>query len=221
LLYEDLPGLARGRRLDRQEHRYTRTIRGHKEPRTVALAGLGQFASWPSFVEAAAEHGIAAPRLWACLVWERAPADQPLAEAGALVSTRDWAQPWAAFQAYRGRRAIEDDAFRELKEGWGLERQPWGRQGATIRGRVTLTLLAYNTAQLYRTRGGQRLADKGIRRLRRLHRHELGAAPVVLYLDGRYGVFALEEVLAFLGAPVRESLRPAPRPPRAAPPGAP
>jgi Transposase DDE domain len=221
LLYDDLQGLARGQRLVWREHRYLRTVRGHKEQRTVALAGVGQFDSWPSFVEAAAGYGAPDARLWACLVWERAPMDQPLDEAEALVSTRDWAQPWAAFQAYRDRWTIEDDTFRELKEGWGLERQPWGTRGTTIRGRVTLTLLAFNTAQLYRTQGGQRLADKGIRRLRQLHRRELGTAPVVLYLDDRYGVFALEDVLALLGAPVQESLRPAPRPPRASTPSSP
>lgn len=217
LLYEDLQGLARSKRLTWQEHRYLRTVRGHKEQRTVALAGMGHFDSWPSFVAAAAEYGIVAAQLWACLVWERAPTEQPLAEAGALVSTREWGQPWAAFQTYRDRWRIEDDTFRELKEGWGLERQQWGTQATTVRGRVALTILAFNTAQLYRTQVGLHLADKGIRRLRHMHRRELGAAPVVLYLDGRYGVFALEEVLALLGAPVQESLRPAPRLPRAAP----
>lgn len=210
LLYEDLSGLAAGQRLTWREHRYTRTIRGHKEQRTVALAGAGQLDSWPSFCAAAAEHGAPEARLWACLIRERAPVDQPLGEAGALVSTREWAHPWAAFQAYRGRWAVEDDTFRELKEGWGLERQPWGAQHQTVRGRVTLTLLAFNTAQLYRTRGGQRLADKGIRRLRQLHRRELGTAPVVIYLAGCYGVFALEDLLALLGLPVRASLLPQP-----------
>jgi hypothetical protein len=210
LLYEDLQGLAAGGCLPWQAHRYTRTIRGRKERRTVALAGVGRLDSWPSFVAAAVEYGVPDARLWACLIRERAPEDQPLAEAGALVSTREWPQPWAAFQAYRGRWTIEDDTFRELKEGWGLERQPWGQRHATVRGRVTLTLLAFNTAQLYRMRGGQRLADKGIRRLRQLHRRALGAAPVVVYLDGRYGVFAVEEVFALLGAPVRSSLLPRP-----------
>jgi len=124
------------------------------------------------------------------------------------VSTRDWPQPWAAFQAYRERWTIEDDTLRERKEGWGLERQPWGLRHEAIRGRVTLTLLAFNTAQLYRTQAGQRLAGTGIRRLRRLYRRELGTAPVVVYLDGRYGVFAVEEVFALLGAPVRASLLP-------------
>jgi hypothetical protein len=208
LLYEDLQGLAAGRRLPWHEHRYTRTVRGRKEQRTVALAGVGQLDSWPSYLAAAAEHGAPEARLWACLVRERAPTDQPLAEAEALVSTREWARPWAAFQAYRGRWTIEDDTFRELKEGWGLERQPWGARHETVRGRVALTVLAFNTAQLYRARGGQQLADKGIRRLRQLHRRELGAAPVVVYLAGCYGVFAVEEVFALLGAPVRASLLP-------------
>ena len=114
----------------------------------------------------------------------------------------------------RDRWVIEDDTFRELKEGWGLERAQWGTQSNTVHGRVTLTLLAFNTAQLYRTQGGQRLADTGIRRLRQLHQRDLGAAPVVLYRDGCYGVFALEDVLALLGAPVQQSLRPNPRPAR-------
>jgi Transposase DDE domain len=208
LLYEDLQGLAAGRCLTWREQRYTRTVRGRKERRTVALAGAGHLDSWPSFLAAAAEYGAPDARLWACLIRERAPQDRPLAEAEALVSTRDWPQPWPAFQAYRGRWVIEDDTFRELKEGWGLERQPWGARHETVRGRVALTLLAFNTAQLYRTQGGRRLADKGIRRLRQLHRRELGAAPVVVYLGGRYGVFAVEEVFALLGAPVRASLRP-------------
>src|SRR3954451_10646170 len=195
LLYADVQGRAASGRLTWQEHRYIRTVRGHKERRTVALAGSGAFETWPSFMEAAAGYGAPAARLWACLVRERAPADQPRAEAGALVSTRAWSQPQAAFLAYRDRWAIEDDTFRELKEGWGLERAPWGTLSNAVHGRVTLTLLAFNTAQLYRTQGGQRLADKGIRRLRQLHRRDLGAAPVVVYLEGCYGVFALEEVL--------------------------
>jgi len=214
LLYQDVQGLAASGRLAWQEHRYIRTVRGHKERRTVALVGTGDFESWPSFMAAAASYDAPAARLWACLAWERAPADRPLAEAVALVSTRAWSQPQAAFLAYRDRWVIEDDTFRERKEGWGLERAPWGTQRNTVHGRVTLTLLAFNTVQIYRTQGGKRLADKGLRRLRQLHQHDRGAAPVVVYLDGCSGVFALEEVLAVLGAPVQQSLRPNPRPAR-------
>ena len=125
-----------------------------------------------------------------------------------LVSTRRWRDGFAALQAYRPRWHIEDDTYRELKEGWGLEKQHWGRDLAAAIGRVTLTCLAFNTAQVYRLQAGQQLASVGIRRLRRLRQRELGNAPAVIYLAGCYGVFALEELLRLLGAPVRESLLP-------------
>ena len=110
--------------------------------------------------------------------------------------------------AYRPRWHIEDDTYRELKEGWGLEKQRWGRDVAAALGRITLTCLAFNTAQVYRLRAGQQLATVAIRRLRRLRQRELGNAPAVIYLAGCYGVFALEELLRLLGSPVRESLLP-------------
>jgi hypothetical protein len=98
----------------------------------------------------------------------------------ALVSTRSWQHGFAALRAYRPRWHIEDDIYRELKEGWGLEKQHWGRD----------------------------LAAVAIRRLRRLRQRELGNAPAVIYLAGCYGVFALEELLNLLGTPARESLLP-------------
>lgn len=95
-----------------------------------------------------------------------------------------------------------------MKEGWGLEQQRWGRDAEAARGRVTLTCLAFNTAQVYRTQAGERLAKKGIRRLRREYRRELGAAPVVVYVARCYAVLSVEELLAALGRPVQESLLP-------------
>jgi hypothetical protein len=111
--------------------------------------------------------------------------------------------------AFRPRWHIEDDAYRELKEGWGLEKQRWGHDVAAALGRTTLTCLAFNTAQVYRLQAGERLATMAIRRLRRLRQRELGNAPAVIYLAGCYGVFALEELLSLLGTTVRESLLPA------------
>ncbi len=125
-----------------------------------------------------------------------------------LVSTRRWPNGFAALQAFRPRWHIEDDTYRELKEGWGLEQQHWGRDLAAAIGRVTLTCLAFNTAQVYRLRAGEHLAAMAIRRLRRLRQRELGNAPAVIYLAGCYGVFALEELLSLLGTPARESLLP-------------
>jgi hypothetical protein len=102
----------------------------------------------------------------------------------ALVSTRSFRDGFAAFQAFRPRWHIEDDAYRELKEGWGLEKQHWGRDFAAVLGRTTLTCLAFNTAQVSRLQAGARLAALAIRRLRRLRQRELGTAPAVIYVAG-------------------------------------
>jgi len=125
------------------------------------------------------------------------------------VSTRGWQDGFAALQAFRPRWHSEDDAYRELKEGWGLEKQRWGRDLAAAVGRATLTCLAFNTAQVYRLQAAQRLAAVAIRRLRRLRQPELGNAPTVIYVAGCDGVFALEDLLSLLGTPPRESLLPA------------
>lgn len=210
-LYADLVGLATTGHLAWTSHRYTRTMQGHKHLRTVEVASVGALTSWDSFVAAAGEYGVRDATLWACLIREVAPTPQPVEEAYALVSTRTWPDGFAALQAFRPRWHVENDTYRELKEGWGLESQRWGRDVAIARGRLTLTALAFNTVQVYRSRAGERLAQQGIRRLRQRYRPELGTAPAVIYLGDCYAVLALEELLAVLGAPVRDSLLPAPR----------
>src|SRR5205807_8590342 len=155
--------------------------------------------------------GIPDASLLACLIRDVTTEETAAKLPRALVSTREYADGFAALQAFRPRWHIEDDGFRELKEGWGLEQQRWGRDFAAALGRTTLTCLAFNTAQVYRLQAGERLASVAIRRLRRLRQRELGTAPAVIYLAGCYGVFALEELLGLLGAPARESLLPAVR----------
>src|SRR3989442_2210597 len=110
--------------------------------------------------------------------------------------------------AFRPRWHSEDDTYRELKEGWGLEKQRWGRDFVAALGRTTLTCLAFNTAQVYRLQAGERLAAMAIRRLRRQRQRELGSAPAVLYVAGCYGVLSLEELLEVLGSSPPERLLP-------------
>jgi hypothetical protein len=210
-------------------HRYTRTVQGHKALRTVEAAAAAELRHWESFRTAAHSHGADDPTLWVGFIRDvtpepplaaapSAPPDQPSPPTSpapepplALVSTRAWPSGFAAYQAYRPRWHIENDQFRELKEGWDLERQRWGRDASVALARLTLTCLAFNTAQLYRTRQGAALADRAIRRLRRATRSSLGSAPAVIYLNGCYAVFSLEELLAILGRPARDSLLPLPR----------
>jgi hypothetical protein len=209
LLYQDLKGLADGHLIDWTHHRYLRTIQGHKQVREVEVTAAGELTSWEGFTEAAARYGVPGASLWACLIRDVTTEESTAEPPRALVSTRGFSDGFAALQAFRPRWHIEDDTYRELKEGWGLEKQHWGRDFAAALGRTTLTCLAFNTAQVYRLRAGEQLAGVAIRRLRRRHQRELGAAPAVIYLAGCYGVFSLEELLHLLGTPPRESLLPA------------
>jgi hypothetical protein len=208
LMYADASGLARRGLLEWTRHRYVRTIRGHKQMRTVDVAAVGELTSWDSFVEAARRHGVSDPSLWVALVREVAPRERPLEECWALVSTRRFADGYAALQAFRPRWHIENDGYRELKEGFGLEEQRWGRDAAVAHGRTALTILAFNTARVYRSRGGRRLAGLGIRRLRRRSQPELGPSPVVIFLEDCYAVLAVEELLSLVGLPVQQGLLP-------------
>ena len=208
LLYQDLQGLALGQLIDWTHHRYLRTIQGHKQVREVEVTAAAELTSWESFTEKAASYGVPNASLWACLIRDVTTQETAAEAPRALVSTRSFADGFAALQAFRPRWHIEDDAYRELKEGWGLEQQRWGRDVAAALGRTTLTCLAFNTAQVYRLQAGERLAAMAIRRLRRQRQRELGSAPAVLYVAGCYGVFSLEELLEVLGSAPRESLLP-------------
>lgn len=212
-IHRDLQGLAHTGMLKFRRHSYVRAIQGHKQRRTLDISALQATTSWHSFVEAARAYGDENPYLWACLICPVNPSD-PDDKPWTLVSTRPWSSGVAAFQAFRPRWHIENDTYRELKEGWRLEAQRWGRDLAVQQGRVTLTCLAFNTAQVYLSRSGGHLAARGIRRLRRHYRRQLGAAPVVIYIGRAYAVLPVEALLDIVGLPVRQSLLPAIHPTR-------
>jgi len=123
LLYQDLQGLAHGQLIDWTQHRYLRTIQGHKQLRTVEVTAAGELTSWDGFTEAAASSGVPDASLWACLIRDVTTQALAAEPPRALVSTREFSDGFAALQAFRPRWHIEDDAYRELKEGWGLEKQ--------------------------------------------------------------------------------------------------
>lgn len=219
-MFSDLLGMARRGLLSWTRHRYVRTIRGRKQMRTVEVAAVGDLTSWDSFVAAARGYGEPEPRLWGCVIREIAPTDQAWEDVQVLVSTRRWANGFAALQGFRPRWHIENDGYRELKEGFGLEQQRWGRDAAAAHCRTTLTILAFNTAQVYRRRGGAKLAQQGIRRLRRQSRKQLGPSPAVIFYQECYAVLSLEELLEAVGVDVQQGLLPkiAPKSPAAQPP---
>jgi Transposase DDE domain len=142
LLYQDVLGLADAQLIEWTHHRYVRTVQGHKHIREVEVTAAGELTSWDGFTEAAATYDALDATLWACLIRDVTTPEAAQEPPIALVSMRTWQHGFAALQAYRPRWHIEDDTYRELKEGWGLEKQRWGRDLAAARGRITLTCLA-------------------------------------------------------------------------------
>src|SRR5437868_14903475 len=116
LLYQDLQGLAAGQLIDWSHHRYLRTIAGHKQVREVEVTAAGELTSWDGFTERAASYGVVDASLGACLIRDVTTADLAAEALRALVSTRRFADGFAALQAFRPRWHIEDDTYRELKE---------------------------------------------------------------------------------------------------------
>ena len=96
LIYQDLKGLADGQLLDWTHHRYVRTIQGHKQVREVEVTAAGALTSWEGFTEAAARYGRADASLWACLIHDVTTPDLATEPPRALVSTRSFADGFAA-----------------------------------------------------------------------------------------------------------------------------
>lgn len=206
-MHHDLLGLAEGGLLHFHRHSYVRVISGHKQRRTLEMGCQDGLTSWDSFMKAAREHGAPSPSLWGCLI-RPVEGDDPEAHTFTLVSTRPWSCGPAAYQAFRPRWHIENDAYRELKEGWRLEAQLWGRDLPIHVARIALTCLAFNTAQTYLSRAGKNVAAQGIRRLRSFYWPQLGHSPVVIYIGRYYAVLPVEKLLETVGFSVRRTLRP-------------
>jgi hypothetical protein len=207
LLYQDLEGLVRGGLVAWDEHRETRWVGGHQEQRRVGVASSSDLTSWEGYMEAARSLGAQQPVLWGALI--RSEPLQPPGDVhtGGLVSTVPFPNAWAGYTFWRQRWRIENNGFREIKEGWSLERAPWSwHHERVVEGRVTLTLVAYNVAQVAKTQQGAHLQGRGIRRMRRALGREYGTAPVVVFTEDHFAVFHIEELLTLLGHPPRHAL---------------
>jgi len=111
-------------------------------------------------------------------------------------------QPLAVLDLDDLRSLIENTAFRELKQGWGLKQYP-KKTAAAVRGHVFLTLVTFTLANAFRTAAGQVLAERGIRR----QRAEQTTAKVLIFADQLYALFDIEEVLILLGVVPQQCVR--------------
>ena len=210
-IYTDMTQIVAAEKSRWQMHRDVRYVSGHKQLRQVSVAAVEDLTTWDSYLGTAQELGTQAPTLWGCLIHDRVAGSLQDSETWALVSTAPFNTGWQGYTFWRARWLVENNGFRELKEGWKLEKARWGRCTTLVAARVNLTCAAFNVATIAKTKAGQRMLSLGIRGLRRELGEEYGIIPVVVYAERCYGVFHIEEIMAALGLPPAESLRPVPR----------
>jgi len=214
-LYPQLLGLVRAEPKAWQEHPDTRYVAGKKQFRQVRVAGMQDLTDWDSFLASAQALAVAQPSLSGYAIQSTPLTPPGPLQEWALVSTAPFPTAWQAYTFWRNRWLVENRGFRELKEGWHLEEALWTFHNPIVAAaRVAFTLVAFNVAQVARTRPGQRLQARGIRRLRReLNRH-FGAVPVIVFAAGAFAVLHIEELVRLLGgAPPQFSFRGGPTPP--------
>ena len=206
-MYVDLAGLLRWQPKRWQTHTDVRYVAGRKQIREVSAAAESDLKSWDSFIQAAQAAGTPDASLWGCLL-HTVDRDTGEVKEWGLVSTRAFATAWQGYTFWRQRWHIENNGFREFKEGWHVEKAPWTYDNEVVVWvRVTFTCIDFNTAQLAKTAQGRRWVHLGIRRLRRELTRQIGPAPVIVFAQDCYGIFDIEELVTALGVPPTFSLR--------------
>jgi len=187
----DMLGLARLEPKKWETHSQVRSIQGHKQRRRVEVAYFEDLESWKAYPG----------KLNGFLLREAGQGEE---ETLGWVSTGQLKDGWDGYQQWRQRWSIENQGIRELKEGWGIEAELWGRNAGAVQMSVAMRILGYNCVTVYRTRQGSRLVAHGIRALGR----ELSVGPeVIIYASGEYAVLHIEELMSIVGFPVQESMR--------------
>ena len=201
-MYEQLMGLLRVFPGTWQEHPDIRYLSGHKQTRQMRVAKMDNLNDWEGFVEAAQALGIKTPSLSGFAI-QSYPVDQPTEkEEWALVATAPFNTAWQAYTFWRNRWTIENSGFRELKEGWRLEKALWTFSNTVVAAaRLTFTLIAYNVAQIAKSKVAKRLQVRGIRKLRQHLNRQFGfrSSPVIVFADGAFTILHLEELVILLG----------------------
>jgi len=102
--------------------------------------------------------------------------------------------PLLAIYLYKKRQYIENEGYRELKQGYKINKFP-SRKFNGIYLHTLFTLMMFNYISCYKTKKGDRIAYLG---LRRLHRGIIYPG-VIIYSWPYFGVFDVEEILEWLG----------------------
>jgi len=201
-MYEQLMGILRVIPEAWQEHPDVRYLSGHKQIRQMRVAKMDALNDWEGFVETAQALGVEKPTLSGFAIQSDQLGKDGKPEEWALVATDTFHTAWQAYTFWRNRWTIENSGFRELKEGWHLEEALWTfRNTVVAAARLTFTLIAYNVAQIAKSKVAERLKARGIRKLRQELNRQFGfrSSLVIVFAAGAFTIVHLEELVVFLG----------------------
>ena len=166
-MYEQLMGLLRVLPETWQEHTDVRYLSGHKQTRQMRVAKMDDLNDWEGFIEAAQALKVEKPTLSGFVIQSDQLDRDGKPEEWALVATAPFNTAWQGYTFWRNRWTIENSGFRELKEGRHLEEALWTFHNTVVAAaRLTFTLIAYNVAQVAKSKVAERLKARGIRKLR-------------------------------------------------------
>ena len=112
--------------------------------------------------------------------------------------------PLSILDKYALRSLIENQGFRELKQGWHINKFP-GKKESVVRAHTILTLVMYAINAAYQTERGQETVRKGIRRLRMEDFHSIHK--ITVYAGSYFGIFDIEEYAVIARSPPRDFAR--------------
>lgn len=112
--------------------------------------------------------------------------------------------PLLILDKYDLRSLIENQGFRELKQGWYINKFPVKKENA-VRAHTILTVLMYAVNAAYQTERGQEAVRIGIRRLR-MEQFQ-STYKVVVYSNCYFGIFDIEEYAVIARAPPKDFAR--------------
>ncbi len=137
------------------------------------------------------------------LRWDRK--EYPPGKEKVFLTNFSVSRPMKIIERYDLRSEIENQGFRELKQGYHLLKYPQKTEAA-VRAHVVLTLIIYSLVNAYKSEQGQRLAHLGIRRWRG---KQMGQSihKMIVYYEGIYGIVDVEELFYLMNMTPKELYR--------------
>jgi hypothetical protein len=114
-------------------------------------------------------------------------------------------RPLKVLEQYDLRSEVENQGFRELKQGYHLLEYPQ-KTSSAVRAHSVLTLIIYSLVNAYKSQRGKRLAHLGIRRWRG---KQMGQSihKMIVYYEGIYGIVDVEELFYLMDMTPKELYR--------------